>query len=402
MMREALPSLRTPTLLRRRNGSGFVATTHSSALLFLAAMIIIGAFSTNLRYFTRAFKSSVPRGVYRRPRKPSVANATLAPPPSSRHCRFLRDATLKMVPPACGRSKKNIYSRKVRLPLLVTSLGGAGSWHASLRLRDAGLRVEHERLGRDGSVCWLYAVRDSIHRPYPVPPAATAVRDLDVRFRKVLHLIRCPVGNVAALSTHKRSTLAFAARALALPPPPPEDVDTGATQLERSVYRLPKNINGEKDRKRKERWLLFLTNIWLGWNGRIERFADARSRIEDDLSGAALCDLVEMAHDGEQGERECLSSSDSFHAGLDTANTLTRAWSHWIANRGIFDPKRCLRGACADGPRIPHHRKHENVSWGDLEGARPPEKMAELASAATRYGYGPRGDCRGRAEELFA
>ena len=59
-----------------------------------------------------------------------------------------------------------------------------------------------------------------------------------MRFRRVLQIIRCPVGNVAALSVHKRSTLAFAARALALPPPPPEDAPTGATQLERSLYRL--------------------------------------------------------------------------------------------------------------------------------------------------------------------
>ena len=139
-MRDALPSLRTPTLLRRRTGSGFVATTHSSALAFLGAMIIVAAFACNLRFFTRAFMSSVPRGVYR-PRKPMTTNTTAPVEVSSRHCRFLRDATLKMVPPACGRSKKTVYSRKVRLPLLVTSLGGAGSWHASLRLRDAGLRA---------------------------------------------------------------------------------------------------------------------------------------------------------------------------------------------------------------------------------------------------------------------
>ena len=64
-MRDALPSLRTPTLLRRRTGSGFVATTHSSALAFLGAMIMIAVFACNLRFFTRAFMSSVPRGVYR-------------------------------------------------------------------------------------------------------------------------------------------------------------------------------------------------------------------------------------------------------------------------------------------------------------------------------------------------
>ena len=397
-MRDALPSLRTPTLLRRRTGSGFVATTHSSALAFLGAMIMIAVFACNLRFFTRAFMSSVPKGIYiRPPRKPMTTNTTAPVEVSSRHCRFLRDATLKMVPPACGRSKKTVYSRKVRLPLLVTSLGGAGSWHASLRLRDAGLRVEHERLGRDGSVCWLYAVRDSTQRPYPVPPAAAAVRDLDVRFRRVLQIIRCPVGNVAALSTHKRSTLAFAARALALPPPPPEDAPTGATQLERSLYRLTLS---ENESRRRDRWLLFLSNVWLGWNERIERFADARARIEDDLSGAALCDLVELARDDEKsGERVCVSSTEAFQAGLDTAGTLARAWSHWIANRGIFDPKRCLRGACADGPRIPHHRRHANVSWADLVSALPPPKLREVAAAAARYGYGPNGDCKGREEE---
>ena len=34
---------------------------------------------------------------------------------------------------------------------------------------------------------------------------------------------------------------------------------------------------------------------------RRERFADARSRIEDDYSGAALCDLVDLGADGPDG-----------------------------------------------------------------------------------------------------
>ena len=137
-------------------------------------MIAFFVVACNLRFFQRALP--VARGVYRRPpAKAPRLNATFdelfenaAPDgaPSPRHCRFLRDTTLKAVPASCGGVSRDVGWRRLRLPLLVTSLGGAGSWHASLRLRDAGMRVEHERLGRDGSVCWLYAVRDSTQRPY--------------------------------------------------------------------------------------------------------------------------------------------------------------------------------------------------------------------------------------------
>ena len=37
---------------------------------------MIAVFACNLRFFTRAFMSSVPRGVYRRPRKPMTTNTT--------------------------------------------------------------------------------------------------------------------------------------------------------------------------------------------------------------------------------------------------------------------------------------------------------------------------------------
>ena len=229
-----------------------------------------------------------------------------------------------------------------------------------------------------------------------MPPAAAAVRDYDVRFKKVLHIVRCPTGNVAALSTHRRETLAFAARALALPPPPTEDAGPLSSQFDRSLFRLPPRPAGAA-RKRRDRWLAFLADLWLGWNARVERYADARTRIEDDLSGAALCDLVELGIDGDGAERICSSSADSTTGALDSAKTLTRMWSHWVVSRGDFSPQRCLRGACADGPKTPHHRKHANVSWADLSAALGGRKLERVAAAARRYGYGADGGCGGGA-----
>ena len=49
-------------------------------------------------------------------------------------CAFLRRRTRKALPERCGRAARGPVA-----PLLVTCLGGAGSWQISMALRAAGL-----------------------------------------------------------------------------------------------------------------------------------------------------------------------------------------------------------------------------------------------------------------------
>ena len=379
----------SPPLLRRRTHSG--NAPHDESLRPLAFMATLACvtliLACNAKRTRRLF-------TYEKP-PPALADAARAAAPTPRHCRFLRDATLKVVPASCGVGRAD-ESRRVRLAVLVTGLGGAGSWSAALRLRDAGLLVEHERLGRDGAVSWLYAVRDDERRPYPVGPAARAVRGRDVRFHKVLHLVRCPPANVAALSTHRRDTLAFAARALAVAPPPADDVGELADQGARSGYRL----GGDRDRARA--WLAFLAGLWSGWNERVDSFADARARVEDGDTGADLCALVDLlaedavAEDGAAAPRRCASTASSPAAAIDAAHHVAKAWSHWVFSNGEYNPQRCLRGACdgADGAAAAHHhRPHANVSWADLKDALGGKKFARFADVAAKFGYDAGRDC---------
>ena len=133
----------SPPLLRRRTHSG--NAPHDESLRPLAFMATLACvtliLACNAKRTRRLF-------TYEKP-PPALADAARAAAPTPRHCRFLRDATLKVVPASCGVGRAD-ESRRVRLAVLVTGLGGAGSWSAALRLRDAGLLVEHERLGRDG------------------------------------------------------------------------------------------------------------------------------------------------------------------------------------------------------------------------------------------------------------
>mmetsp|Transcript_23213 Transcript_23213/g.69532 ORF Transcript_23213/g.69532 Transcript_23213/m.69532 type:complete len:127 (+) Transcript_23213:256-636(+) len=121
-----LPTLRTPTLLRRRGASDAPhLQSHTQAVSCLLITCLVMLFTCNVRQLQNAFR--VPRGVYYLPRRFGHRhNNTVALTP--RHCRFLRDQTLKAVPPACGlTSRANMADRKARLALLVTSVGGAGS-----------------------------------------------------------------------------------------------------------------------------------------------------------------------------------------------------------------------------------------------------------------------------------
>ena len=111
------------------------------------------------------------------------------------------------------------------------------------------------------------------------------------------------------------------------------------------------------------------------------------ARIEDDLSGAALCDLVELARDDESPASASACRRPSLQAGLDTAGTRTGLVA--LDANGDFRPETLLAGACADGPRIPHHRRRER-ELGDGLAVRCLLRIGEVAAAAARTGRSER------------
>ena len=271
---------------------------------------------------------------------------------SREYCEFVRKLTKKQ--PPCRRRKK------VR-PLLVTGLGGAGTWQLYQKLRTAGLFLEHEGVGIDGSVSWLFAVHA------PTYPCSRCAQVKNVRFDRILHLVRCPPDNVAALSTHRRETLLFAGRAVGVPDAPAEEDEKKD---------IP-NFRERSERRLKDaRWLRFLSELWLRWNERIDKYADARFAIE---ASADVCTLI-----------SCVSIASPTEALVQTARDVARDHSNWIFQNGDYNPKRCLKGKCflANSSSQWHHRPHGILAWPDLQAALKGSTLARhIQITAAKYGY---------------
>lgn len=136
----------------------------------------------------------------------------------------------------------SISSSEYIYPILVTSLGGAGTHHITCMLEALGISVGHERIARDGAVGWQFAVNDSfVGRAYPhhaainnnnnrehffnrpsysyalfsrvfnsadnhVPPYSSL---FNPSFSSVLHVTRCPIKHIASMTTHLYQTYEF-------------------------------------------------------------------------------------------------------------------------------------------------------------------------------------------------
>lgn len=275
-------------------------------------------------------------------------------------CAYLYHLTRKVVP---------CVSQDPEKTLLATGLGGSGTWRTALALREAGLLVEHEGVSVDGSVSWLYAVRAGSY------PCVRANSDTVTRFRKVLHVVRCPVHNVAALSTHKRTTLSFAARAVGLTEPP-LDNDQG------DRYRI------SQARLLNPFWLRFLTELWVAWNERIATYSDGLARLEDQDPGHTLCDRagIPVRHN-----LTCTSTASAAAQAWGRLRHTARDFSNRVFGNGDYNPARCLRGRCGDESNATsvrfHHRKHPTITWLKLRAALDRKLTTKLVATAKRFGY---------------
>lgn len=85
--------------------------------------------------------------------------------------------------------------------LLVTGCGRSGTGYMTQVLRQAGLDVGHETLGRDGAVSWKWC-----------PPT-----NKRPQFAPILHQVREPLACIGSLTTFKGSSWTLADRFTALP-----------------------------------------------------------------------------------------------------------------------------------------------------------------------------------------
>lgn len=129
--------------------------------------------------------------------------------------------------------------------LLVTGCPRSGTRSTSTALRAGGLDIPHERIGKDGSVCWFYATRSS-HYPWRVPVP-------DRGWDRIFHQVRDPLQTIASLTTISQVSWDWIEQYVALPIHHPL-VDRCA-------------------------------RFWLSWNERVERIAQWQYRVEDASAG---------------------------------------------------------------------------------------------------------------------
>lgn len=157
----------------------------------------------------------------------------------------------------CIGPQARVY--KDRRPLLVTGFGGSGTHSLVDVLKANGIRVEHETSGVDGAVSWPFAV-DAAGTVTPTNNPTVKGRcgwlsPAAMLFDRVLHVVRCPLEVVSAFLSHGDCSVEYVRRHMHLNVTP-----------------------GMRDSAERIR---FSGAAWLTWNDHIEKYADARYRIDE-------------------------------------------------------------------------------------------------------------------------
>lgn len=291
------------------------------------------------------------------------------------------------------------------VPLLLTSLGGAGTHGAAASLQRAGAAVQHEGLGRGGAVAWMYAVNDAALRTsYPfraiLPLSERGV--LSPRFQSVVHLVRHPLRHLASFAGHLSAShdfVRFAATGIGsaleellaawtegrqgregrdgtgrLPGEHALSISARVTVLHRlltlasAIVAVPHPAPSGP---------LFPALAWLFWDALVDLQADSRLRVEGGEGSKGLEALGKLVS-GAGGDSAYEQEASLLH-GL-----LAAAYGGYNQLAGLAKPR--LKRP---------HGGHSELSWDDLAalapcpspGHAPVHVLREVRARANLYGY---------------
>lgn len=256
-----------------------------------------------------------------------------------------QSADLDRVHASCrvpGTSKLRPSCRNRKLPWvrqgLVTGVGRSGTHTVSALFRAAGLELPHEKIGRDGSVSWVYAV-DGSKVPRMVQCKHNWLRPAKVLFQNVVHLSRCPIKTISSLTTAKSCSLMFmmAAKRINIP------------RL-RAIIRAPQPLlsNGMP----RTSVLITSAKLWLAWSAGVAKQADVHIRVEDLSTPGVLGHLCRST----VGNHPSCNRMAYLHVG------------HIRRTKG-------------------NHRRHPDFSFQELSAAAP-ILAQKIKAEGTRLGYG--------------
>jgi hypothetical protein len=182
--------------------------------------------------------------------------------------RCIRLLNARKYDSACTPQPKRISS------ILITGLGGSGSHYVSNLLRWMQIDVQHESLGQDGSVAWMYAVNDVVGgQSYPHHSSIPNSSLWSPRFRHVLHLTRCPLQQIASLTTHLDASYNFIFYYLRLWA---NDHD----QIKALLLRYPSLLSSAKRCERQSNCNLHRAMVaWIAWTYLLNSNTDSRMTV---------------------------------------------------------------------------------------------------------------------------
>jgi hypothetical protein len=124
---------------------------------------------------------------------------------------------------------------------LITGCGRSGTKYTAKVLQKAGLDVQHEKPGRDGTVSSVWAVEDTWYPGYHAQKRP--------EFDLILHQVREPLATIGSLTTALQGSWNWNARHIPIDPKAPS--------------------------------LIKAARYWYYWNLKIEEIAQHRYRVED-------------------------------------------------------------------------------------------------------------------------
>jgi len=221
---------------------------------------------------------------------------------------------------------------------LVTGVGRSGTHTVSALFKAVGLQLPHEKVGRDGSVSWVYAVdaskvpRLSHDCGWLYPPGTL--------FQNVVHLSRCPIKTISSLTTAKSCSLMYMMRA--------KHMNIPALQRVHAIHQplLSQHMP-------RSNVMIASAKLWLAWTQGVSKQADTHVRVEDLSQPAVLLHL-------------CRSTVGNHPA---CARMQYLSVAHIRRSKG-------------------NSRKHPDFSYQELSRAAPLLAQKVLAEGK-RLGYGP-------------
>lgn len=197
-------------------------------------------------------------------------------------------------------------SDTIHKQLLITGCGRSGTKYTALLLKELGLDVPHECMGRDGAVGWMYVAAEQ----YGVGTDVDHGSREGIVFGQIFHQVRHPLDTIASLQTHGEDLWDFCGRHVPLM------------------------------KKNPERLMAY----WLDWNARAAAMADWTYRVEELRPGTAVArefldriglpdrDLPDLPHNVNHRRH-----ADLTWAELDAKNSILARWIRKAARRYGYD-----------------------------------------------------------------